>query len=194
MNLLDIRRSDGAYIRDYMQDAGIDFLSAIFRFQEADSGETLVDKYLVDEVWEFWIAFMPEVVRMAVRKLSSLDVRELMNIMDQELACVHDPDRLTELEVSLQDRIAAVANNIVVLLWFNSTRPLRKKMMELYILSISPEEMEIYIHARQQMLDSYLIGDTQDLDIGIDRFREMLQQIWLIFRQSQLEKNQGDND
>ncbi len=185
MNLVEIRRSDGVYVKDYMQDAGLDFLSAIFRYQEADDKESLVDKYLVDEVWEFWVAFLPEVVRMAARKLSASDIRELTDTMDRELENIHDREKLIELEVFLQDRVAEAAANMVVTLWFNSTRPLRKKMIEMFIRTVSADQMKTYIMTRKQMVDDFMAGDMADLNARIDGFREVLQQLRRTFHRAQ---------
>ncbi|MCF6249419.1 MAG: GntR family transcriptional regulator [Desulfobacula sp.] len=43
MNLLDIKRSDGVYVKDFKETGGIDFLTSLFSIREIQENETILD-------------------------------------------------------------------------------------------------------------------------------------------------------
>ena len=65
MNVLSIRQGDGVYVRDYMKGASIDFLRMLFLQTDEPENEWLTDPYILDEIWEFWTFFLPEMLKLA---------------------------------------------------------------------------------------------------------------------------------
>ena len=61
MELLDIRPGDGIYVKDFLENAGIDFLRTLFSQSDVHQNEMAVDAFMIDEVWEWWIILFPEV-------------------------------------------------------------------------------------------------------------------------------------
>ena len=61
MNLLDIRQGDGIYVKDYLEHAGVDFLSILFSQEDENQQKMIIDDYFVDEIWAFWTAVFPEI-------------------------------------------------------------------------------------------------------------------------------------
>jgi len=127
MNVLTIRHGDGIYVRDYMKGASIDFLRMLFLQTTESDNEWLVDPYILDEIWEFWVFFLPESLKIAATRFAPRDIKVMMDIFDEELASLNDRTRVVELELKSQEFVAEVGNNIVIILLMHTCRPLRKK-------------------------------------------------------------------
>ena len=174
MKLVEIRRSDGVYVKDYMEHAGIDFLSAIFQIQESENAKPIVDEFLIDEVWEFWVLILPEVVRLASRKFSPRDMKSMIEILDDELVNIRDKKKLAGLELKSQELLAKVADNVVLTLMFNTARPIRKRMTEIFVNNVSEEFLLSYVTSKKTMLRAFMAGSIENVDHGIDQFKEMM--------------------
>ncbi len=188
MNVLDIKRGDGIYVKDYMKHAGIDFLSTTLLHQPQDT-DWLVDEFMVDELWEFWISVFPEVLRLASEKYSPRDIKTLMGILDDELASIHDPLKVVELEIKAQDYVAKIADNLMYLLLFNSSRPLRIKMTEMFVTNIDHEILKLHIETERTMLRSFMVDSEKDVMESMERYRELLGQYRIIMRRFYNEKH-----
>jgi GntR family transcriptional regulator, transcriptional repressor for pyruvate dehydrogenase complex len=182
MNVLTIRQGDGIYVRDYMKGASIDFLRILFLQSEQSDGEWLADPYIMDELWEFWVMFLPEMLKLAAKHYTSRDVKNMMDIFDEELANLHDRAYLVELELKSQEMIAEVANNIVVILISNTCRPLRKKMIEFFFSSIDEENIKKHIEAKKNMMRIYMTSSLEDSLPLIEQYRELLDKYRLTLR------------
>lgn len=174
MNVLTIRQGDGVYVRDYMKGASIDFLRMLFLQTEEPDDEWLADPYILDEVWEFWISFLPEMLKLAAKRFTPRDIKSMTDIFDEELANLHDKARVIELELQSQELIAEIGNNIVVILITHTCRPLRKKMIELFYSSLTDELIRNHIEIKKDLLRSYMALDTADSFAFIDQYREIL--------------------
>ncbi|MBN1471252.1 MAG: FadR family transcriptional regulator [Syntrophaceae bacterium] len=174
MNVLNIRHGDGIYVRDYMKGASIDFLRILFVQTEQPEGQWLADPYILDEVWEFWCFFLPEMLKLAAKRFTPRNIKSMLAIFDEELANLQDRSRIIELELQSQELVAEIANNIVVILITHTCRPLRKKMIELFYASLNNESIKKHIEIKKDLLRSYMAKDTADRFAFIDQYREIL--------------------
>ena len=174
MNVLTIRQGDGIYVRDYMKGASIDFLRILFLQSEQPDGEWLADSYILDELWEFWVMFLPEMLKFATKHYTSRDFSALMDIFDEELANLHDRAYLVELELKSQDLIADATNNIVMILISHTCRPLRKKMIEIFYSSIDEERIKNHIETKKYMMRIYLSSPPEESLPLIEKYRTLL--------------------
>lgn len=174
MQLLEIRRGDGIYVRDFIKHAGIDFLRVLFSDNNPAEDEVAVDMFMLDEVWEWWIIQFPEMIRLAAQRASSRDLKELSDAMDKELEYKNDRENLIELWIYEQDRIAEAVNNMVMMLIFNSTRPLRIYILRIFMNSIPSEQIEQFINAKKSLLMSFLTNPGEKLDYYVEQYRLIL--------------------
>lgn len=173
MKVLDIRQGGGIYVRDYQKHAGIEFVSTLFEILEAEGSLDQIDQYLMDEIWEFWIEFLPDVIKLAVNRYTMRDLKNLMGILDEELTHISDRDRVVDLEVRSQDLLAEVANNLFVLLLMNTSRPLRRRMVGLLIHVLDEDTVRAHIRIKQDLV--YEVMRTGDLSAVPELYRQALQ-------------------
>lgn len=182
MNVLTIRQGDGIYVRDYIKSASIDFLRILFLQSDPSDEEWLADPYIMDELWEFWVMFLPEMLKLAAKRFTSRDIKAMMDIFDEELANLYDRARLVELELKSQELVAEVANNIVVILISHTCRPLRKKMIEFFFSSIDEERIKKHIEAKKNMMRTFMNSPIEDNLSLIEQYRELLNKYRLTLR------------
>jgi GntR family transcriptional repressor for pyruvate dehydrogenase complex len=184
MNVLFIRQGDGIYVRDYLKGASIDFLRILFLQLEQTDEELLIDPYIIDELWEFWVAFFPEILKMAAKRYTPRDLKPAMEILNEQLANLHDKTRLVELELKSQELVADIAHNIVVILLSNTCRPLRKKMTEIVLSSMKDDDIKNHINIMKQMMRTFMTSSTEDRYTLIEQYRNVLKSYHLILRKS----------
>lgn len=180
MKVLDIRQGGGIYVRDYQKHAGIEFISMLFEILDAEGKLDRIDQYIMDEIWEFWIEFLPDVIKLAAHRHTMRDLRKLMEILDEELTCLADRERIAELEVRSQDLMAEVANNLFVLLLMNTSRPLRRRMLGLLFNVMDEDIIRTHIRAKQDLV--YEVMRTGDLSPVPELYRQVLQALRLTVR------------
>lgn len=174
MNVLTIRQGDGIYVRDYLKGASIDFLRILFQQAEQPDNEWLVDPFILDEVWEFWISFFPDMLKLAAKRVTQRDIKAMMDIFDTELANLHDKAMLVELELETQELVAEVANNIVFLLFSHTCRPLRKKLVEIFIHSIDTEGVRNHVEAKKALSRAFMTASAEEGEACIEQYRALL--------------------
>ncbi|MDD5712732.1 MAG: GntR family transcriptional regulator [Smithellaceae bacterium] len=174
MNVLDIKRGDGIYVRDYLQNAGIDFFGLLLTKDSKDS-EMIVNDFFVDEIWDFWTAVFPEILKMAAHRITARDVRAFAALIAEELEHLDDLERLIELEERQQDLVAQVANNMIFLLLSNSTRPMRRKIVEDYVHTADRETLKKFIEIKMDLTTEYM-KETSSQAVA-DKTREILAQM-----------------
>ena len=182
MNVLTIRQGDGIYVRDYLKGASIDFLRILFLQSDQPDEEWLADPYIMDEIWEFWIMFLPEMLKLAAKRFTSRDIKRFMDIFDEELANLHDRTYVVELELKSQELVAEVANNIVVILISHTCRPLRKKMIEFFFSSIDEESIRNHVEAKKNMMRTFMNSPIEDSLSLIEQYRNLLNEHRLTIR------------
>lgn len=174
MGLLDIRPGDGIYVQDFLKHAGIDFLRTLFSRNEALEDELAADLFVIDEVWEWWIIMFPEMLKLAAQRASARDLKALSDLMDSELHNLDNRDVLIELWLDEQDMIAKAVNNMVLMLIFNSSRPLRRNMLRIYHDGINKKDMEQFIINKKSLLMDFLINADKTMLSDVEQYREIL--------------------
>jgi DNA-binding FadR family transcriptional regulator len=193
MQLLEIRRGDGIYVKDFLKHAGIDFLRVLFSENDLSKDELLADMFMLDEVWEWWIIQFPEMIRLAGQRASSRDLKELSDAIDEELECRHDKDKLTELWLYEQDRIAEIVNNMVMLLIFNSTRPLRSNILRIFLECIPMEQAEQFINAKKALVMEFIKNRGENLDYYVQQYRLILMEQRQLTRNKLIQNMSANN-
>lgn len=174
MNLLTIRRSDGTYVNDYKKHAGIDFLSMLFTFSEADDPDHVVDEFLVDEVMAFWNIVFPEIMYVASQHFSALDMKKIIEIIDKQMDHLDDINMLAKLDIEMQDIIVDLSNNIVVTLLFNSLSPLRHRITSVFYRELDRENRIQFLKMKKKGLCRQMTGDL-DLKWSAEEHRKALE-------------------
>lgn len=174
INVLTIRQGDGVYVRDYMKGAGIDFLRMLFLQTEKTDDEWLVDPYILDELWEFWVFFLPEMLKLAAQRFAPRDIKAMMDIFDEELLNLDNRTRVVELELKSQELVAEIGNNIVTILITHTCRPLRKKMIEIFFSSLDNEQIKNHVEMKKELMRSYMSLETSDSLFLIGKYQEFL--------------------
>ncbi|MBU0993086.1 MAG: GntR family transcriptional regulator [Proteobacteria bacterium] len=174
MKVLSIRQGDGIYVNDYLKNAGVDFLGFTFQKLEEDSANLPIDGYLLDEIWEFWILFWPPVLELAAKRASARDIKLLVQIIDQQEACINTMNRkkMAKLLISLQDTTAEVVNNSILLLMFNSCRPFRIKIIEMLFDSMDKAELHDVVTIQRIFLQKVVKGSEGEITEALDALRE----------------------
>lgn len=173
MHVIDVKRSNGAYVKDYMKHAGLDFLSSLIMREDGDN-DVVVDKYVVDEAWEFWVQLFPEVYRLGLNKFTPKDVKKLADVIDDQMNNIADRETVIALEVETQDVMVAFANNIIITLLFNMTRMLREKMVRFFIDNMDDEQLTAYIDSKKEMARMLMTATPEELAKSPEILREEL--------------------
>lgn len=189
MQLLEIRRGDGIYVKDFLKHAGIDFLRVLFSEGNPAGGELAADMFILDEVWEWWIIQFPEMIKLSAKRASSRDFKQLSDCMEQEIKCIDDQEKLIDLWLEQQDFIAAAVNNMVLILIFNSTRPLRRNILRIFLQSISREQTEHFIKTKKALMMEFLMNYSEKLDDYVEQYRQILTEQRQLTRNQLIQKN-----
>lgn len=181
MQVLDIRQGDGIYVRDYRRSAGIDFLRMLLD-QEGKSEEPALVEYLFEEIWTFWIEFMPLMIRMAMPHIRPMDLKALIDIYDQELENIDDPEKIIELEVFSQEMVAEKTGNLLIQLISNSTRQMRVKLVRRFVQALSREKIRSHVEFKRALLRGYTTGAFSDASRIPEEHKKLLKMHWEVVR------------
>jgi GntR family transcriptional regulator, transcriptional repressor for pyruvate dehydrogenase complex len=174
MELLEIRPGDGIYVKDFLKHAGIDFLRTLFAQNNSSENELAADMFVIDEVWEWWIIMFPEMLKLVAQRFSSRDLKAVADLMDSELSNINNKDKLIELWLDEQDLVAKAVNNMVLMLLFNSSRPLRRNMLRIYHECVSPDDREKFIITKKTLLMDFLINSDKNMDENVEQYKQIL--------------------
>jgi DNA-binding FadR family transcriptional regulator len=195
MNLLHIKQGDGIYVKDYVKHAGIDFLSLLFTHDEANGEDYVIDECLIDEVWEYWTMFFPEMLKLASLRLSSLkDLKALRTLLDEEYANIRNREKVIELEIQQQDLVVDICNNTIIFLLSNSSRPMRKKIIEIFVRAVSDEELRNFINMKKSLLNDFAKQTKMDANAVAEKYRELLSMNRQILRQKIIQNDYKIHD
>jgi DNA-binding FadR family transcriptional regulator len=183
MQVLDIRQGDGIYVRDYRKHAGVDFLRMLLD-QEEGTDELSLAEYLFEEIWKFWIEFMPLMIRMAMAHMTSMDLKEFIDIYDQELECLDNPEKIVELEVLTQDKVAEKTGNLMILLLSNSTRKMRRKILWRLVKVLDRDAIKAHVDLKRSLLRGYISGAIRDAEVICDEHQKLLKAHWDVIRRT----------
>jgi DNA-binding FadR family transcriptional regulator len=181
MQLLDIRQGDGIYVRDYKKFAGIDFLRMMLSLEEGDI-DHFVGEYLIEEIWRFWMEFMPLMIRMAIGRATPMAMKQFVDVFDAELENLDDREKIVELEVLSQEMIAQNTGNLLVLLLSNSTRQMRLQIVRRFIGAMGRDEIKAHVEYKRALVRGYMAGTIQDPNLLAEGQRKLLQKHWETIR------------
>lgn len=202
LNVLEIRQGDGIYVKDFRGNAGVDFLRMLFEIHaaELEKGEenpNLIDAYMLDEMFEFWVEFLPSILLMMSRKYSPKDIRTLQNLYDEQLNHFDDKHRMVNLDLMALDVIGEITDNMVIRLIINSSRPIRKQMIYLLYSVFPNETLKADIDIRKSLLDVAYTGTKEQIEQAINEYKTVLlsyrkqaREIWTRYFQ----KGPGEKD
>ncbi len=174
MNLIDIKRSDGVYVKDFKETGGVDFLTTLFSIKELQENESIVDSFLVGEVVSFWIAVYPEIVFLANQRFSSLDMKLLIELLDAQIDNIDNLEKLVELDLKVQELIGKLANNLVVSLFLNSMAPLTQKITDVIYRCLKRESRLRFLQTKKKGIYRMMNG-TLNLKVSIQNFRDEME-------------------
>ncbi|MDY6906254.1 MAG: GntR family transcriptional regulator [Thermodesulfobacteriota bacterium] len=184
MDILDIRQGDGIYVKDYMKNAGVDFLRLLFLQQEAAQDEIVVDEYIIDEVLAFWVEFMPLMVKFAARRITARDIKQFIDVLTEELENIDEKDKVIASELLQQEMIAEKTDNLLFLLLSNSTRPLRKKLVTLFVEQIDDKGLREHIEFKRALFRSRLLEKPESIELVAEGYKKTLASYQEIIRRS----------
>lgn len=84
------------------------------------------------------------------------------------------PEEYFSVLIENQDMMARIANNMVLTLLYNSSRPLREKMVRIFITSITRKEKKEHVLVKIRLLTEYSRGDIMDAIKGAEEYRTLL--------------------
>jgi GntR family transcriptional repressor for pyruvate dehydrogenase complex len=174
MEVIEIRQGDGIYVKNYLKNAGVDFLKMLFLQQERDENELIIDGYLIDEIMEFWVEFLPLMLKVALRRLTPRDMKHFIDLVNAELEVIHDRRKVMACEIEQMEFVAEKTDNLLYLLVSNSTRPLKKKMVELYINSLDEANLREYLEVKRSLLKISSPGNPKNAATISDGFKKIL--------------------
>ncbi len=164
MQLLEIRQGDGIYVKDYLENAGLDFLRMLaLAPREINRDDVVFNQYVFDELSEFWEFFFPQAILLASKKASPRDLKKMKDLLELALEHIDDEDMAAFYELESQELIAHMADNMVLMLLFNSSRPLREKMLKFFIGHMSQEDLQEYAHIKIKLFQKFSSGMSEDL-------------------------------
>jgi len=172
--VLEIRQGDGMYVKDYVKNAGIDFLRVLF-LHDTDPENLILDETIIDEIAEFWLILLPAMLETAVSRYTSRDVKAALELFKECEAFLDDRAQLVDLIVLSQDMVAEMVNNTVLLLLFNSSRPLRRKLTEISLQYLDWKEIEDLISLEMDLYRTVQGGTREEASQCITKIVDKLQ-------------------
>lgn len=174
MHLLEIKQGDGIYVRDYMKHAGIDFLSRLVTLHDSEVDPFEMEEYLIDETWEFWALIFPEILTKALPLMSTRHISVFMHFLEEEKKNMNDKEKLVALYLAEQDLVAEVMNNLVMKLFFNSSRPIREKMLQVFVENTNADELEKHSDQKIAMIRHLANGSMESTAEYVEQFKQFL--------------------
>ena len=106
--------------------------------------------------------------------MSPRDVKSIAALINEELANLDDKEKVIDLQEQQQNIVVKVANNTIFLLLANSLRPLRRKIIEIFVNSIDKKTLKKFAQAKSRLIKEYSSGTLPDSLAASERYREML--------------------
>lgn len=186
LGVLDVRQGDGMYVRDYVRNAGIDFLRLLVSRGDPGAASLFTDQYLADEILEAWTMIFPAMMAAAAPRLSAVQIKELFSLLDEEEAGLDGTDRaaLVDLEVRSQDIIVEALDNTVLLMLVNSFRPLRKMMFSLFLQVVDIPLLRRHNQIKRDLLKAYISDSPEETLAGMEQFNRHLDLFRNLIRRS----------
>jgi len=157
-----------------MKHAGLDFLSRLITLHDSEFDMFEMEEYLIDETWEFWALIFPEILAQALPLMSTRHISLFMNFLEEEKKAIPDKEKLVALYLAEQDLVAEVINNLVMKLLFNSSRPVREKMLQVFVENTSSDELEKHSDQKIAMIRHLAGGSIENAAEYVGQFKQFL--------------------
>lgn len=171
LGLLHSVHGSGITIENYQDKGGIDFLATVFSMEELHLG----GRFLL-EALEQWSFFMSLIIMSASRRREpgQIDAQALLNVFQQQLkllqATSDNRQAVIELELSLHDQLNSQIDSIILRLINNSTRVLRRRIIEMLFDTI---DIAQHVHFHQELMGK-IISETLIGYAVMDHYRDYL--------------------
>jgi DNA-binding FadR family transcriptional regulator len=143
-------RGSGIRVLDYRRHAGLDFFAAVLEVPGLSLGGVLLIEFL-----DHWIATMPALIAQAFVRATPADIARLDTVFAQQLALLDaggELEELADLEVQIQDGIAALVGSTAIDMITNSTRALRRTLGRLQLKLVDPRQQVLMQRAQVRAL------------------------------------------
>ena len=107
-----------------------------------------------------------------------------MELLDDELLHVDNKEKIIELELKSQEMIAQATNNIIFILITNSSRQLRKKMLEIFVDNVGLDNFKSHIELKKTMLANQFAGSFDNVLEAAGKYKETLKDLRKKLRQA----------
>ncbi len=125
--LVEIRPGKGIFFADYLARATLDFVGAISR---EEGGAATVG--VMGEILEFRRIVEVPMAGLATERADRRGFRILREVLEEEEACLGDPNAFTEVDYRFHRALAELSGNRIFLLLLNSVGPVQTSHARLY--------------------------------------------------------------
>ncbi len=123
--LVEIRRGDGLYVRDFMKEANLAALEAFLFAPQSRQME------IFKAIQEFRLHFQCEMGRLAAGRRTEADLAAIDQVVATESRCT-DPDEFRALDWSFAQAVARATQNVIYTLCLNSVRDIHERWGGVY--------------------------------------------------------------
>jgi len=113
-----------------------------------------------------------------------MDLKTLLDIYDQELDNLDNPDTIIDLEVLSQEMVAEKTGNLMVMLISNSTRNMRRKLVRCFIEALDRESIKAHVEFKRALLRGFTTGAFSDANLVSDEHKKLLKGHWEIIKKT----------
>ncbi|MBF0239149.1 MAG: FadR family transcriptional regulator [SAR324 cluster bacterium] len=168
MNVVKSVRGSGVTVQDYRLHSGLDFLGAALSIPDLKIG-----KGILLEAIDLWVSFLPAGCAMAVKRGAPADLLEIEGICSRQLKLLNEPMdffKIVQLETEIQDKMIIMQQSTVLTLFANSTRQLRRTMLQMYLETV---DIRTHVNYHRSLIGKVLIGQLDSENIR-DEYRSYL--------------------
>lgn len=115
LGLVRIRQGSGVYTSDVLLTGGMELFEYILFNEQGD-----FERRVLDDLFVFWVLFIPDVLRLAAANRSGEQMRELWIELDKRAAALENPRGLLDVHQRIMRLIAQATHNTVYQLIFNN--------------------------------------------------------------------------
>jgi len=191
MQLLTITQGGGIVVRDYRKHAGIDFLTRLITLHDSEDKPFEMEEYLIDQTWEFWALLFPGILTKALPLMSTRHLSVFMHFLEEEKKHLNDKEKLVSLYLAEQDLVAEVIDNLVMTLLFNSSRPIREKMLRVFVENTDPDELSLHSDQKIAMIRNLASGSMEQALDYVEQFRQFLSSHHNLLKNALMKKKWG---
>lgn len=111
---------------------------------------------------------------MALSRITPMEIKEFLDVLDEEIENIQDRKRITQLEVLSQDMVAEKSGNLLILLISNSTRQIRTKIAAMLFEHADDDVIRKHLEFKRALLRGYLTGELNDPEIFSKEHKKIL--------------------